>query len=93
MLEHGAAHRVVARCTRFSDGERRPTLRIARASRIFETPEALPELGQTLLTYGRFRSADAPDEGRCIIERAREIFERIEAPGWRAEADAALRGG
>lgn len=55
----------------------------------FEEIQSLPELGQTLLAYGRFKLGDDVAEGRRLIARAREIFARIGAVGWVAEADTA----
>ncbi len=51
--------------------------------------DALPELGQTLLAYGRFKLGDDAAEGQRLITRARGIFARMGAVGWVAETDTA----
>ena len=57
---------------------------------ILEDIQSRPELAQTLLAYGRFKSHRDADDGRRLIERALAIFEEIGATGWIAEARAAL---
>ncbi len=64
-----------------------------RSLEILEGIQSLPELGQTLLAYGRFRLAGDPEAGRQLIERARAVFARIEATGWMRETDLALAPG
>jgi tetratricopeptide (TPR) repeat protein len=91
VVEHGAAHRVLGQVYEALRRRDEADAAFREGLQIFEGSEALPELGQTLLAYGRFRSADAPDEGRRMVERARDIFARIDAPGWLAEAGQASR--
>jgi len=62
---------------------------LAQSLETFEEIQSLPELGQTLLVYGRFKLRDDPAEGQRLIGRARDIFTRIGAVGWVAEATAA----
>jgi hypothetical protein len=50
-------------------------------------------VAQTLLAHGRFKLAHQPEEGRRMLERAREIFADIGATGWVSEAEGALTGG
>jgi hypothetical protein len=49
-----------------------------------------PEVGQTLLAYGRFRLDEDPAEGRVLIEGSCAVFEEIGADGWLGEARSAL---
>jgi len=89
-LEEGAAHRVLA-LAHEAAGDQESAEREFRASlEILEDIQSRPELGQTLLAYGRFRSRREADGGRRLIERARGIFEEIGAAGWIAEATAAM---
>jgi len=62
---------------------------LAQSLETFEGIQSLPELRQTLLVYGRFKLRDDPAEGQHLIGRARDIFTRIGAVGWVAEATAA----
>ena len=78
-LEQGAAHRVLGISTR--PGKRDEAEEAYRRSReILEEIQSLPELGQTLLAYGRFQRADNPDEGRRLIEQARVQSSRRSTP-------------
>ena len=52
--------------------------------------QSLPELGQTLLALGRFKLRDDAKGARGLIVRARDIFARVGAIGWVAEAEAAI---
>jgi len=89
-LEEGAAHRVLAQA-HDAAGDVEAAEREFRASLdILEDIQSRPELGQTLLAYGRFRSRRDPADGQRLIERALWIFEEIEATGWIAEARAAM---
>ena len=55
-----------------------------------EEIQSRPELGQTLLAYGRFLARSDASVGRTLIERALRLFEDMGATGWSAEARAAL---
>lgn len=89
-LEEGAAHRVLA-LAHEAAGDVEAAEREFRSSLdILEDIQSRPELGQTLLAYGRFRSRRDADSGRRPIERALGIFEEIGATGWIAEARAAM---
>jgi hypothetical protein len=57
---------------------------------VLEAIESRPELGQTLLAYGRFRARTDRSTGQAMIERALELFEAMDASGWIAEARQAL---
>jgi hypothetical protein len=59
---------------------------LAQSLQTFEEIQSLPELGQTLLAYGRFKVGDDAAEGQRLIARARGIFIDIGAAGWVAEA-------
>jgi len=91
VIEHGAALRVLGQTHEVLGQRVEADTAFRQSLEILDAAKPLPELGQTLLAYGRFRRAETPDEGRALIERAREIFERIDAPGWLVEAQQALR--
>jgi hypothetical protein len=57
---------------------------------VLEATQSRPELAQTLLAYGRFRSRGGNGDGRVLIERALTLFEEMDATGWIAEARASL---
>jgi tetratricopeptide (TPR) repeat protein len=89
-LEQGAAHRVLGQAYA-ATGNRAEADAAFRESRgILEDIRSWPELGQTLLAHGQFKSHNDPAEGRALIERARATFEKIGATGWVVEAQAAL---
>jgi tetratricopeptide (TPR) repeat protein len=86
-LEIGASYRALGMAHE-ARGEREEAERAYRRSlEILEDDRPRPELGQTLLAYGRFKRADAA-EGRRPLERAHALFATIGATGWVAEADA-----
>jgi tetratricopeptide (TPR) repeat protein len=87
-LELGAAQRVLGQVLEASGDREQAGAALAQSLETFEEIQSLPELGQTLLAYGRFKLADDAAEGRRLIARAREIFDRIGAVGWAAEADS-----
>jgi tetratricopeptide (TPR) repeat protein len=88
-LELGAAQRVLGQVLEATGDREQAGAALAQSLETFEEIQSLPELGQTLLAYGRFKLADDTAEGRRMIARARDIFARIGAAGWVAEADAA----
>jgi tetratricopeptide (TPR) repeat protein len=87
-LELGAAQRVLGQVLEASGDREQAGAALAQSLETFEEIQSLPELGQTLLAYGRFKLADEAAEGRRLIARARDIFVRIGAVGWVAESDA-----
>jgi tetratricopeptide (TPR) repeat protein len=89
-LEEGAAHRVLAQAHDAVGDVEASELEFRMSLEILEDIQSRPELGQTLLAYGRFRSRHDADVGRRLIERALGIFEEIGATGWIAEARAAM---
>jgi tetratricopeptide (TPR) repeat protein len=89
-LEQGAAQRALG-LAHEAGGDREAAERAFRRSlEILAGIQSRPELGQTLLAYGRFTLAGDPGEGRRLIERARAAFAEIGATGWLAEAEQAL---
>jgi tetratricopeptide (TPR) repeat protein len=88
-LELGAAQRVLGQVLEASGDRAQAGATLAQSLETFEEIQSLPELGQTLLAYGRFKLGDDSAEGRRLIARARDLFARIGAVGWVAEADAA----
>jgi tetratricopeptide (TPR) repeat protein len=92
-LEMGAAYRALGMAHDEARGERDEAEQAYRRSlEILEDDRPRPELGQTLLAYGRFKRGDDPADSRRLLERARSLFATIGASGWVAEADAALSG-
>ena len=89
-LELGAAQRVLGQVLEASGDREQAGVALAQSLETFEEIQSLPELGQTLLAYGRFKLEHDTAEGRRLIARARDIFARIGAVGWVAEADAGL---
>jgi class 3 adenylate cyclase len=89
-LEQGAAHRVLGQIHEAMGSRAESEGAYRRSLEILEGIQSLPELGQTLLAYGRFQLADDPEAGRTLIERARAVFARIDATGWTREADLTL---
>jgi hypothetical protein len=62
-----------------------------RSLQVLEGIQSRPELAQTLLAYGRFKTdGDDPAVGRTLIERALRLFEEMGATGWIDEARAAF---
>jgi tetratricopeptide (TPR) repeat protein len=88
-LELGAAQRVLGQVLEASGDRGQAGAALAQSLETFEEIQSLPELGQTLLAYGRFKLDDDAAEGQRLITRARGIFARIGAVGWVAEADTA----
>jgi len=88
-LELGAAQRVLGQVLEASGDREQAAAALAQSLETFEEIQSLPELGQTLLVYGRFKLGDDAAEGQRLIARARDIFTRIGAVGWVAEASAA----
>ncbi len=88
-LELGAAQRVLGQVLEASGDREQAGAALAQSLETFEEIQSLPELGQTLLAYGRFKLRDDAAEGRRLIARAHDIFARIGAVGWVAEAAAA----
>jgi tetratricopeptide (TPR) repeat protein len=91
-LEQGVAHRVLGQAYAATDNPSEADAAFRESLRILEDIRSWPEVGQTLLAYGRFHLPSNLVEGRALIERARAMFEDIGAAGWVDEAQAALEG-
>jgi tetratricopeptide (TPR) repeat protein len=92
-LEQGAAHRVLGQAYAATGHRAEADAAFRHSLEILEAIRSWPELGQTLLAYGQFQLGTLgtdPAQGHAFIERARAIFDEIGAPGWLAEAEAAL---
>jgi class 3 adenylate cyclase/tetratricopeptide (TPR) repeat protein len=89
-LEQGAAQRALGQAYA-ATGNRSGADPAFRASlAILDNICCRPEVGQTLLAYGRFRLDEDPAEGRVLIEGSCAVFEEIGADGWLGEARSAL---
>ena len=91
-MEHGAALRVLGQMCEAVDDRGAADAAFRQSLEVLEAIQSRPELGQTLLAYGRFRARDDAAAGRALIERALGLFEEIGATGWIEEARAALKG-
>jgi class 3 adenylate cyclase len=89
-MEQGAALRVLGQACE-AGGEAAAADEAFRQSvEVLEATQSRPELAQTLLAYGRFRSRGGGPDGRVLVERALALFEEMDATGWIAVARAAL---
>jgi tetratricopeptide (TPR) repeat protein len=89
-LEQGAAHRLLAQIHQARDDRQEAEAEHRRSLDILGAIQSRPELAQSLLAYGRFRSADDPADGRRLLEQALALFEDMDAIGWIEETQAAL---
>jgi tetratricopeptide (TPR) repeat protein len=89
-LEQGAAFRVLGQSYEASGDASAADAAFRRSLEVLEAIQSRPELGQTLLAYGRFRTRTDTAAGQALIERALELFEAMDASGWIAEARQAL---
>jgi class 3 adenylate cyclase/tetratricopeptide (TPR) repeat protein len=89
-LEQGAAHRALGQIHQEIGDRKEAEAAYRHSLELLEAVKALPELGQTLLAYGRFRRGDDRPEAHRLVARARDIFAEIGARGWVAEADTEL---
>jgi tetratricopeptide (TPR) repeat protein len=89
-MEQGAALRVLGQACEAAGDVAGADDAFRQSVAVLEATQSRPELAQTLLAYGRFRSRGGAPEGRVLIERARALFEEMDATGWIAEARAAL---
>jgi tetratricopeptide (TPR) repeat protein len=92
-LEHGAAYRVLAQAYEAMGSWAEAESKFRASLEILEDIQSRPELGQTLLAYGRFKLRDDAEGGRRVIDRAFRLFEEIGATGWIAEARVAMGQG
>ncbi len=89
-MEQGAALRVLGQACEDAGDAAAADDAFRQSVAVLEATQSRPELAQTLLVYGRFRSRGGNGEGRVLIERALALFEEMDATGWIAEARAAL---
>ncbi len=89
-LEQGAANRILGQVYEALDNPLEAEGAYRRSLQILDDIQSRPELGQTLLAYGRFKLRDVPTEGQGLVQRALSLFEEIGAPGWVSEARAAF---
>ncbi|MGQ0548453.1 MAG: ATP-binding protein [Armatimonadota bacterium] len=91
-LEQGAANRILGQVYEALNDPREAETAYRRSVQILDEIQSPPELGQTLLAYGRFKLRSDPAEGQRLVRRALSLFEETRAPGWADEAQAALAG-
>jgi tetratricopeptide (TPR) repeat protein len=92
-LERGAVRRVLAQAYEAMGSPAEAESEFQASLEILEDIQSRPELGQTLLAYGRFKLRGDAVGGRRVMNRALRLFEEIGATGWRAEAMAAIDQG
>jgi hypothetical protein len=89
-LERGAALRQLGRAES-QLGKRSVAGEHSAASlSVFETVQSRPERAQTLLALGQHLVDEDPEASRARLQQATDLFEATGAPGWAAEAKAAL---
>ena len=89
-LEQGAALRVLGQACEAAGGVAAAEDAFRQSVEVLEATQSRPELAQTLLVYGRFRSRGGHGDGRVLTERALALFEEMDATGLIAEARAAI---
>ena len=89
-MEQGAALRVLGQACEAAGDVAAADDAFRKSAEVLEATQSRPELAQTLLAYGRFRSRGGKSDGRALIERALGLFEEMDATGWIAETRAAL---
>jgi tetratricopeptide (TPR) repeat protein len=91
LLEQGAANRVLGQVYEAMGNNEEADAAFRNSLQVLEGAQISPELGQTLLAYGRFKAGgDDPAGGRTLIESALHLFEEMGATGWIDEAQAAF---
>ena len=90
-MEQGAALRVLGQAYEASGDVVAADEAFRQSVEVLEATQSRPELAQTLLAQGRFRSRSGNGDGRVLIERALALFEEMDATGCIAEARAALQ--
>jgi class 3 adenylate cyclase/tetratricopeptide (TPR) repeat protein len=89
-MEQGAALRVLGQACEAAGDPGAADDAFRKSLEVLEATQSRPELAQTLLAHGRFRSRGGNGDGRVLIERALALFEEMDATGWIAEARASL---
>jgi hypothetical protein len=85
-MEQGAALRVLGQACEAADQRAEAHARFRQSLEMLEAIQSRPELGQTLLAYGRFLAREDEAAGRALIARALSLFEEMDATGWIEEA-------
>jgi hypothetical protein len=85
-LEQGAALRVLGQACEVSGDPAEADTRFRQSLDVLEAIQSRPEVGQTLLAYGRFLARGGEAAGRALIARALSLFEEMNATGWIEEA-------
>jgi len=85
-LEQGAALRVLGQACEAFDNRDVADAWFRQSLEVLEAIQSRPEVGQTLLAYGRFRAREDKAAGRALIARALGLFEEMNATGWIEEA-------
>ena len=88
-LEQGAALRVLGQACEAVGDRAEANTRFRQSLDVLEATESRPEVGQTLLAYGRFLAREDEAAGRALIARALSLFEEMNATGWIEEARSA----
>ena len=92
-LELGAAHRMLGEACQSLGRNAEAARHHEQSLAILGEIQSRPELGQSLMAYGRFRMTDDRVAGRDYLGRALRLFQEIEAEGWIEEARCALESG
>ena len=85
-MEQGAALRVLGQACEAAGQRAEAHARFRQSLEMLEAIQSRPELGQTLLAYGRFLAREDEVAGRALIARALGLFEEMGATGWIEEA-------
>ena len=85
-LEQGAALRVLGQACEAFDSPGVADAWFRQSLEMLEAIQSRPEVGQTLLAYGRFLARENEAAGRALIARALTLFEEMDATGWIEEA-------
>jgi tetratricopeptide (TPR) repeat protein len=91
-LELGAAHRTLGEACRALGRHGEAARHLEESLSILGTIQSRPELGQSLLAYGRCKLMDDRVVGQDYLDRALRLFREIDADGWAAEARRTLIG-
>jgi hypothetical protein len=89
-LEQGAALRVLGQTCEAFDSRDVADAWYRQSLEMLEAIQSRPEVGQTLLAYGRFLAREDEVAGRVLIVRALSLFEEMGVTGWIEEARSAL---
>ena len=78
--------RVLGQAFKGFDGRDVADASFRQSLEMLEATQSRPEVGLTLLAYGRFRAREDKAAGRALIGRALSLFEEMNATGWIEEA-------